>query len=168
MAEQEKGIELEIMSWKDYEAARPELEKGVVRIVSSASLDCRVDEENRDIVVLTGEKEDFDEHRTVPCRISVSRWHLTDVLRSLNALARIEEDDGTVISVYPMLRNGLTEFVTAVNDGKPRRWVRDLEMAFKLQKTQYRSKSPYAIIECWLDGYAGMLRDGFEKMGWYR
>ncbi len=165
MAEPEK-IDLEILSWKDFCEAKPILTKGVPSSVPGAYLKCaRIQDEHA--FMLEGLKYDFDTGERTPVRIKVGEGEFIDVLEAMMAQVSIARRGGGKLTTTPCVdtKPG-TRFETRVDCEKGKKWVCDGAYAFKIQKTQYRSKSPYSIIECYLDGFDRVLEEAFDTQGW--
>lgn len=67
-------------------------------------------------------------------------------------------------------REGLNLWINSqgatVNGGKTKAFKRDCEYAYKIQKTQYKGRSPYCLLEMLVTGFESWLLPAFEQQGW--
>ena len=158
-------LEFTITSWQAYREAEPALKKGGLGFAPGAFVDCEAKLGDR-MVRISGYKHDYDTAENIPLVIDVDRSYLSDVLEACQANARFQVEGKIYIYTSRENGGGYSYYVTTVNDSKPKKWVRDPEMAFKIQKTQYRARTPYALIECYIGGFDNMLDNAFNAMGW--
>lgn len=158
-------LEFTITSWQTYREAEPALKKGGLDFAPGAFVDCEAKLGGR-MVRISGYKHDYDTAENIPLVIDVDRSYLCDVLEACQANARFRIEGKINIYTSYEVSSGHDRYTTMVNGGKPKKWVRDYEMAFKIQKTQYRAKTPYALIECYIGGFDNVLDHAFEAMGW--
>lgn len=75
-------------------------------------------------------------------RLYVGRAHLCDVLERINA--QVSYRDQRISMVID--QNGVR-----VNGGKLKKYKRQGDMTYRLQKTQWKGSSPYNLLQCLLD-----------------
>lgn len=160
-----RKLEFTITSWQTFREAELALRQGQIDFAPGAFVDCEARLGSR-MVRISGCKHDYDMAENIPLVIDVNRSYLCDVLEACQANARFKVEDKVDIYTCYKVSSGCDHYTTMVNGGKPKKWVRDAEMAFKIQKTQYRARSPYALIECYIDGFGSMLDHAFDAMGW--
>lgn len=158
-------LEFTITSWQDFREAEPALKRGGLDFAPGAFVDCEANLGDR-MIGISGYKHDYDTAENIPLVIEVARSYLCDVLESCQANARFRIEGKIDILTSYEVSSGHDRYATTVNGCRPKKWVRDYEMAFKIQKTQYRAKTPYALIECYIGGFDNMLDNAFDAMGW--
>ena len=158
-------LEFTITSWQAYREAEPALKKGGLGFAPGAFVDCEAKLGDR-MVRISGYKHDYDTAENIPLVIDVDRSYLSDVLEACQANARFRIEGKIGIYTSYEVSSGHDRYTTMVNGGKPKKWVCDPEMAFKIQKTQYRARTPYALIECYIGGFDKVLDNAFTTMGW--
>ena len=161
----ESALNFTITDWNTFREAEGPLKRGQITFAPGAF--CKIDAmpEGR-MVRISGYKHDFDAGANILLEVDVDKAYLCDVLEAAQANVILEIEGGTRIATAFEVRVRSSGYETSVNGGKPKKWVRDPEMAFKIQKTQYRSRSPYALIECYLAGFDNVLDNAFAAQGW--
>lgn len=91
-------------------------------------------------------------------RLKMRTSDIEEVFSGLGCELELKTRAGTLVSSPDGIRLG----------GRRFRFKRDGEMAYSLQKTQYKGKTPYCVAACYLQGLWPYLDDGFRRAGWVK